>query len=313
MTEPAARSHQLALGAPTDQPPSLRPYLSSAHAGWDGLVAQAFHVPRAMDGWMGPVDQNISLSLYIGGPLRLEWRAPQGAWTGRTLCSGDLILRPGAGPSYEWRWHSLSSAPTHRLLVFLSQEVIARAVGEVAGADPSCLRLVERVGFRDPLLSQIALALWRELQEPAPAGNLYAHSAAQLLGLHLVRQYASCTAVVRAAPPPPPGLSERQSTQVLEFVRTHLREELSLGRLAQQTGYSPHHFARLLRRTLGASPHQVVLRERLARAQNLLEETDMPLAQVAGACGFANQSSFTRVFTRHLGVTPRAYRRARVI
>jgi AraC family transcriptional regulator len=113
---------------------------------------------------MRPVDPDISLALFTGGAMRLEWRERQSAWTGRTLRPGDLVLRPGACQSYEMRWHSLSPAPTHRLLVYLSQELFACAAGDVAGADPACMSVVERVGFRDPLLSQIALALWRELE-----------------------------------------------------------------------------------------------------------------------------------------------------
>jgi AraC family transcriptional regulator len=125
--------------------------------------------------------------------------------------------------------------------------------------------------------------------------------------VHLVRQYTSSTvgrSSARAACPAPPGLSERQIQQVLAFIRTQLGEQLSLAVLAQQIGYSPYHFARLLRRALGASSHQVVLHLRLARAQRLLEATTLPLARSAGESGFATQSSLTRVITRALGVPP---------
>ncbi len=139
------------------------------------------------------------------------------------------------------------------------------------------------------------------------SGNLFAHCAAQLLAVHLVRQYTSTTvgrSGARAACPAPPGLSERQIQQVLAFIRTQLGEQLSLAVLAQQIGYSSYHFARLLRRTPGASPHQVVPRQRLARAQRLLEATDLPLARMAGESGFATQRYPTRVVTRALGVPP---------
>jgi AraC family transcriptional regulator len=56
-------------------------------------------------------------------------------------------------------------------------------------------------------------------------------------------------------------------TQTLKFIRTHLSEELSLNALAQHSGFSAYHFARLFRRTLGESPHQYVLRLRVERAR----------------------------------------------
>jgi AraC family transcriptional regulator len=311
MTEPSARSHQLALRAPNDQPPSLHPYRCSSQAGWDGVVVQAFHVLREMEGWMRPVDPDISLSLYTGGSMRLEWREPQGAWTWRTLHAGDLILRPGAGPSYETRWKSLSPAPTHRLLLFLSQDLFARAAEEVAGTDPTHLALVERAGFRDPLLTHIALALWQELKEPAPTGKLYADSAAQLLAVHLLRQYTSGGAVRGASKGPTQPLTSQQMKRVIDCVQAQCAQPLSLEVLAQQTGYSPYHFARLFQCTTGETPHHFVLRQRIERAQRLLAETALPLARIAGESGFANQSAFTRVFRRAVGMTPHAYRQER--
>jgi AraC family transcriptional regulator len=80
--------------------------------------------------------------------------------------------------------------------------------------------------------------------------------------------------------------------------------------MAEQIGFWPLHFSRLFRQTMGESPHQFVLRRRLEHARHLLAATELPLTHVA-ACGFADQSTFTRAFTRALGVTPRAYRRMR--
>jgi AraC family transcriptional regulator len=96
--------------------------------------------------------------------------------------------------------------------------------------------------------------------------------------------------------------------RVTDFILAHLSQGLSLELLAQQTGLSPYHFARLFRRTTGQSPHQFVLHRRVELAQQLLRETDAPLAYVAQQSGFASQSHLTQVFKRHLGLTPRTYR-----
>src|SRR6266487_2016427 len=103
-------------------------------------------------------------------------------------------------------------------------------------------------------------------------------------------------------------LTQQQMRRVLDFVQEHLAQKLSLEVLARQAGFSPSHFARLFRHTTGESPHQFVLHQRIKRAQRLLTEREVPLARVARACGFADQSHLTQAFKRHLGLTPRAYR-----
>jgi AraC family transcriptional regulator len=99
--------------------------------------------------------------------------------------------------------------------------------------------------------------------------------------------------------------------RVTDFIQAHLSQNLSLEALAQQAGFSPYHFARLFRQMTGESPHHFVLRQRVERAQQLLKETNAPLAQVAIESGFANQSHLTRVFKQQRGLTPRAYRQDR--
>jgi AraC-like DNA-binding protein/transcriptional regulator with XRE-family HTH domain len=288
-----------------DPPASPLLYLSSEEAGWEGLVAQAFHEPMELEGWMTTAMPDIALILFAGGAMRIEQRHANGPWKVFYLRQGDLILRPGVGTSYEMRWKGLSSVPTQTLHLRLSKDLLARTAEEVAGCDPAHLSVEEHSGFQDPLLTQIGLALWRELEQPAPAGKLYAQSAAHMLAIHLLRSY---TAVGAAIEEPSQGLTHQQVQRVLDFVQAHLSQELSLEALAQQIGLSPYHFARLFRQTTGESPHQFVLRQRIERAQRLLQERDVSLAHVAGASGFANQSHLTQAFKRHLGLTPQAYR-----
>ncbi len=293
-----------------DPPASPLLYLSSAEAGWEGLVAQAFHEPMELEGWMTTAMPDISLILFAGGAMRLEQRHANGPWKALYLRQGDLILRPGVGTSYELRWKGLSSVLTQTLHLRLSKDLVVRTAQEVAGCDPTRLSLVERSGFRDPLLTQIGLALWRELEQRSPAGKLYAQTAAQMLAIHLLRYYTAGGAAIEE---PKPGLTHQQMKRVMDFVQAHLSQDISLETLAQQIGFSPYHFARLFRQTTGESPHQFVLRQRIERAQRLLQERDVPLAHVAVKSGFANQSHLTQAFKRHLGLTPQVYRRDRSI
>jgi AraC family transcriptional regulator len=309
MTTRRSNASEPSLSRLPTEPASLQPYRSSTEIGWEGLYAAAYHVPREVESERAMAVPGLTLVLYRGGPMHVERRQAHDSWRGGDLYQGDLVLNWGPSPAYESRLRSLSAVPTQILNLYMNQELVSRVAQEILGVELAGLDLVNQAGFQDPLLSQVALALWRELEQPAPAGSLYAQSAAQLLAAHLLRHYSGSHARLRAVPPPPRGLTERQVQHLLEFIREHLSEPLSLDTLAQQVGFSPYYFARVFRQALLASPHQFVLRQRLERAQQLLEQTDLPLAEVAAACGFADQSHLTRVFKEQLGCTPRAYRR----
>lgn len=306
MTEPLIVSQLTSQRAPKGTLTSPFLYLSSKEAGWEGLVAQAFHEPMELEGWISPVMPDISLVLFAGGALHVESRHVNGPWEARCLHQGDLNLRSGVDMNYEMRWKALSSVPTHTLHMCLSKDLLARTAEEAADYDPARLSIEEHFGFHDPLLSQIGFALWQELEQGPRAGKLYAQTAAQMLAIHLLRHY---TAGGRVLKEPAQGLTHQQMRRVMDFVQAHLDQDISLKVLAQQAGFSSYHFARLFRQTTGESPHQFVLRQRIERAQGLLKERDIPLVRVAIESGFANQSHFTQAFKRYLGLTPRAYRR----
>ncbi|GCE21506.1 hypothetical protein [Dictyobacter kobayashii] len=79
-------------------------YLSSEEAGWDGLVAQAFHEPMELEGWMAPAMSDVSLILFNGGSMRMEQRPINGSWRTQYIRQEDLILRPGVNIPHEVRW-----------------------------------------------------------------------------------------------------------------------------------------------------------------------------------------------------------------
>lgn len=281
-------------------------FLSSEERGWEDLVVRAYHEPEEIEGWVSPVIADTQLILLTCGAMVMEqWRG-NGAWDSLLVRQGQLFLRPGGSFTNELRWRSVSSEPMQTLHVSLHNELLSRTAVEMVGRDLTRLRLVGRSGFQDPLLTQVGLALQRELEQPTTASKLYAQTAAQMLAAHLVRYYAASPASIKE---PPQGLTQRQLSRVTGFIHAHLNQELSLALLAQQTGFSPYYFARLFRRATGESPHQFVVRERVGRAKQLLRETDMPLVDVARESGFANQSHLTQTFKQHLGLTPATFRK----
>jgi PAS domain S-box-containing protein len=94
----------------------------------------------------------------------------------------------------------------------------------------------------------------------------------------------------------------------IDTVRRRFAEPLKVADLADAAGMSATQLERSLRKAVGMSPKQLLIRVRLDEAIRRLDEGDLPLATIAGQCGFYDQSSFTRQFQRAVGMTPGAYR-----
>jgi AraC family transcriptional regulator len=92
-------------------------------------------------------------------------------------------------------------------------------------------------------------------------------------------------------------------------MRAHFHEDISLVEIASAAGMSPSALTLCFRRETMLTPYAFVIALRLRQATVMLQTTDMPLARVAVAAGFADQPHMTRVFRAKRGITPGAIRR----
>jgi AraC-like DNA-binding protein len=90
---------------------------------------------------------------------------------------------------------------------------------------------------------------------------------------------------------------------VRHYLEAHYMDNPSLETLAQIAGLSPFHFVRVFRQATGLPPHTYLTQLRINRAKAQLQAGD-PIADVAAATGFSDQSHLTRRFKRIVGVTP---------
>lgn len=104
------------------------------------------------------------------------------------------------------------------------------------------------------------------------------------------------------------GLPSRMVRYIQEYVDTHLYQSLNIKELATKLGISTSHFGRSFHRAVGVTPHEYVMQRRIARAQELLLQTDNSLVDIALATGFSDQSHFCRRFHQLAGLPPRAFR-----
>jgi AraC-like DNA-binding protein len=95
----------------------------------------------------------------------------------------------------------------------------------------------------------------------------------------------------------------------ISLIARDMHRRLTVADMAQAVPMSTSHFTRRFKMQFDVTPHQYLRRMRLAAACDLLCSTDMPLAAVAAATGYADQSHFSNDFARHQKLTPSAYRR----
>jgi AraC family transcriptional regulator len=105
------------------------------------------------------------------------------------------------------------------------------------------------------------------------------------------------------------GLAPWQLRRAKEMLRADLATKASPRRVAEACRLSVGYFSRAFKESTGVSPYQWLLALRVEVAQTLLENSQVPLVEVADMCGFADQSHFSRVFGRVLGKSPGAWRR----
>jgi AraC-like DNA-binding protein len=107
-------------------------------------------------------------------------------------------------------------------------------------------------------------------------------------------------------------LNTHRFAAVVDYIKQHLSENLSIDKLSALACMSKATFFRVFKREFGITPVEFIIRERLGEAKRLLRH---PLASVAEVClraGFNNLSYFQALFKKYEGVTPGAYKKKMV-
>ncbi len=108
------------------------------------------------------------------------------------------------------------------------------------------------------------------------------------------------------------GLAPWQLRRAKEHLMENLARDVSLEELAAAVDLSKSHFSRGFRESTGHPPHRWLLSARIDKAKSLLLSSELSLAEIALEVGFADQSHFTRTFTKLVSVSPRAWLRQRL-
>jgi AraC family transcriptional regulator len=105
------------------------------------------------------------------------------------------------------------------------------------------------------------------------------------------------------------GLPHWQAKRVAAYVEENFSLNIRLTDLADITHLSCSHFSRSFKKSFGETPLAYIMRYRVRRAQLIMLNSRLPLTQIALECGMCDQSHFTRVFRKIVGVNPATWRR----
>ena len=242
------------------------------------------------------------VSLHLGGPKRVSRRG-DGGFQSEVVQPGAFSVVP-AGAAYKW----VTDGPIDFAHIYLEPKTLAHVISADFDKDPSDVSLHETLGARDPLLEALFLSMLQQVSAPDDLDLLYSEELFRLFVHHLLRTQSNVrSSCVRARH----ALAPRRLRRVLEFIEANLGEDIGLDQMAAATGVSPFHFSRSFRQAMGVAPYAFVIQRRVACAQRLLTQTELPLVDIARKCGFNSHSQFSRTFKRSVGASPRRFRESK--
>lgn len=270
------------------------PQILPIKATWNGITAKAAQEP--------PGEANNLLDCPVIGAvfapqLRSTWCIDGGGSGTVAVPTGSVCLY--TVPQIWWRWEQ----PADTVHLTLDLKLLAQIAIDCGMSGKTTLD--HRLVLDDPVLFHLAVLFKTELQTGGIGGSLYIESLTTALMIHLLRNYrGSSTKLILDDRP----LDTHQINQIRAFIETHLSEDFTVADLAAIAHFSPAHFARAFKATIGQPPHRYVIQQRIEKAKQLLAKTRLPIAEVAISVGFSNKSHFAAQFQKWVGVSPKAYR-----
>jgi AraC family transcriptional regulator len=237
-------------------------------------------------------DYTLNRSL---GPV--SYSAATGA--SRFIGFGEVFLIPARVPI---KYRGMGG-PYRHLCCQLERTAFETLTGLREGWSDGMLNACRNI--RTPQINAGLMRLAEETLTPSFASDLLVDSLANVIMVDLARYLRK---QVKEAPKAKGGLAPWQMRRIEEYVEDSPDTTLSITLLADLCGISSGHLMRAFKQTTGETVHSYVESRRLAKAQRLLCETDLPLKAIAAELGFSTPSSFSFAFRRATGGTPASFR-----
>lgn len=156
------------------------------------------------------------------------------------------------------------------------------------------MSLLSELSIKQPLTRKPAFSKQGTSYTEGKIGKLYIDSITNVLAIHLLRNYCKGD---RQLPKPSGTLSKRKLQQAIDYIQAHLGEEIRLDNIARNIGINSTYFCHLFKNSLGISPYNYVIQQRIERAKQLLSKSNLSITHIALECGFADSSHFCKTLS----------------
>ena len=221
---------------------------------------------------------------------------------------GDLVKveNPEVGdvaivPANVNHWQRIETEESEGIILTIEPQIISSIAHETV--NPERVELLPTFAKADPLIHQLALSIKADL-DSNNCERLYVESLFQALSMHLLKNYSTRKLELKESI----GLPSYKLKQAIDYINDNLDEQIKLTDLAKLVDISQYYFCRLFNESIGVSPYKYVIQQRVAKAKNLIKNSELTLADIAYECGFSSQSQMTQHFRKCVGVTPKVYR-----
>ena len=214
--------------------------------------------------------------------------------------TGEYAIRQGDLVVYNTgEWHEESCGETKLSLLFFSLENI-----QIQGMEEGCLIPLEACpvidsGSYDDVLKSFLLIMVKELREKEPYYKAISTNLAILIVYFILRLYSV-------------PLANHEQNEMCEkakrYIEKNYRMDITLDHLASALHISKYHFLHTFKEITDISPMKYLLFVRMREAKALLSQTNLSILEIAGAVGYENAPTFSRVFKKSENITPLEYR-----
>lgn len=270
---------------------------SSEGLGWSGMLAlqartQAMQrtVPPASHLFFAVPLQNLNLSIELDGRTH----------EGELRANHHGIIAPGV------KYELDLLEPCDHFYLYIKNDVLTEVADEIYGKRLHDIDMHSPVEANEPGMQHLLNTCMHMLDEPQDS-SFRSDYMARAIAAEFFSKYTHLRTRPQLADSKAP-LSSMQVQRIRDYMQANLHGHFQVADIAASIGLSRSAFFERFIHTVKKTPNQYLQMLRIDKAKQLLANTELALVDIGFACGYADQSHFSRMFKRLIGVSPRQYR-----